>query len=83
MPLIELKTIKPVCDICGKVGSTWTNVDAGDEGKAIPPGWKQHFQMVPPHQMAPHRPMEGAQRFLVCDECQPDPRIQPENDSRA
>lgn len=84
MPLIELKTIKPVCDICGKVGSFWTNVEAGDEDNAIPPGWKYGLEAIRLY-LTPrvaHRPREGAQRYLVCDECQPEPKPWPENDSQ-
>lgn len=40
MPLIELKTIKPVCDGCGAVGSTWRGIPEKDVGKSIPDGWQ-------------------------------------------
>lgn len=39
MPLIELKTYKPVCDGCGAVGSTWRGIPEKDIDKSIPDGW--------------------------------------------
>lgn len=40
MPMVELKTYRPVCDRCGRVGSTWTNLPEDDRDKAMPNGWK-------------------------------------------
>lgn len=94
MPLIELKTIKPVCDICGKVGSTWTNVPAGGESVAIPPGWKHTTDPIEIYQMTrkPFDPDKGPYDILVCEKCEHDRKMNSrtvaanrmiENDSRA
>ena len=39
MPLVELKTYKPVCDGCGAVGSTWRGIPEKEADKSIPDGW--------------------------------------------
>ena len=94
MPLIELKTIKPVCDICGKVGSTWTNVEAGGESIAIPDGWKHTTDPIEVYEMTrtPVDPTKGPYDILVCVECEHDRKMNSlaaranrmiENDSRA
>lgn len=31
MPLIELKTYRPVCDGCGEAGSVWQNRESPDD----------------------------------------------------
>ena len=69
MPLVELKTIKPVCDTCGKVGSIWTTIEPGQEVRAIPPGW---VSATLPGQSV----LDVKRRRIECDECQdkPDPK---------
>lgn len=57
MALIELKAYKPVCDTCGKVGSTWQGLPEHRMYEAVPEGWLSFSH-------------ERKQELILkCDEC--------------
>ncbi len=78
MPLIEIKTYKPVCDRCHKVGSTWRTLPETDRDKAVPPGWQWVADVD--WRPFPNDDQIGMKRKLICDGCI-DHFLQPNNDS--
>lgn len=60
MPLIELKTYRPVCDWCGKEGSTFRERKSSDDVE-LPRGWIR--------MQLPTNPLYPGMAELLCEEC--------------